>query len=66
MKGVEDKADLGRGGMDIYYERWTVSVEEMDRPGVRQVPKCSGEVGKMEETGCKVICGALTTPAIEG
>ena len=32
---------------------------EMDRPGVRQVPEGSGEQGKMEETGCEIICGAL-------
>ena len=35
----------------------------MDRPGVRQVPKGSGEQGKMEKTGCKIICGAPTTLA---
>ena len=27
----------------------------MDRPGVRQVPEGSGEQGKMEKTGCKII-----------
>ena len=27
----------------------------MDRPGVRLVPKGSGEQGKMEETGCELI-----------
>ena len=32
----------------------------MDRPGVRQVPEGSGEQGKMEKTGCKIICGAPT------
>ena len=37
----------------------------MDRPGVRQVPEGSREQGKMEETGCEVICGALTTPAVK-
>ena len=29
----------------------------MDRPGVQQVPEGSGEQGKMEKTGCKIICG---------
>ena len=29
----------------------------VDWPGVRQVPEGSGEQGKMEETGCKIICG---------
>ena len=38
----------------------------MDRPGVRQVPEGSGEQGKMEETGCEIICGAPTTLAVEG
>ena len=30
----------------------------MDRPGVRQVQEDSGEQGKIEETGCEIICGA--------
>ena len=38
----------------------------MDRPGVWQVPEGSGEQGKMEKTGCKIICGAPTTLAVEG
>ena len=40
--------------------------QEMDRPGVRQVPECSGEQEKMEKTGCKLICGAPTTLAVRG
>ena len=40
--------------------------QEMDRPGVRQVPEGSGEQTKMEETGCKVMCGDPTTPAVKG
>ena len=40
--------------------------EGMDRPGVRQVLEGSGEQGKMEETGCKIICGAPTTLAVKG
>ena len=36
--------------------------QEMDRPGVRQVPENSREQRKMEETGCEVIYGAPTTP----
>ena len=57
-------------------ERWkkTRQTEEevgrqhqgMDRPGVRQVPQGSGEQGKMEKTGCKIICGAPTTLAVKG
>ena len=38
----------------------------MDRPGVLQVPEGNGEQGKMEETGCGIICGAPTTLAIMG
>ena len=40
--------------------------QEMDRPGVRQVPKGSGEQGKMKETGYEIICGAPTTLAVNG
>ena len=40
--------------------------QEMDRTGVRQVPEGSGEQGKMEKTGCKIICGAPTTLAVKG
>ena len=38
----------------------------MERLGVRQVPEGSGEQGKMEKTGCKIICGAPTTLAFKG
>ena len=38
----------------------------IDRPGVRQVPEGSREQGKMEKTGCKIICGAQTTLAVKG
>ena len=38
----------------------------MDRPGVRQVQEGIGEQGKMEETGCEIICGAPTTLAVKG
>ena len=37
----------------------------MDWTGVRQVPHGSGEQGKMEETGCEIICGAPTTLAVK-
>ena len=33
----------------------------MDGPGFRQVTEGSGKQGKMEETGCEIICGAPTT-----
>ena len=38
----------------------------MDRPGVRQVPEGGGEQGKMEKTGCGIICGAPMTLAVKG
>ena len=37
----------------------------MDRPGVRQVPEGGGEQGKMEKTGCKILCGAQKTLALK-
>ena len=37
----------------------------MDRPGFRRVPEGSGEQGKMEKTGYKIICGAPTTLAVK-
>ena len=37
----------------------------MDRPGVRQVPEGSGEQGKMEKTGCKIVCDAPTTLVVK-
>ena len=40
--------------------------QEMDRLGVRQVPEGSGEQGKMEETGCEIICGAPATLSVKG
>ena len=38
----------------------------MDKPGVRQVQEGSEEQGKMEKTGCEIICGAPTTLAVKG
>ena len=38
----------------------------MDRPGVCRVPEGSGEPGKMEETGCEIICGAPMTLVVKG
>ena len=37
----------------------------MDRPGIQQVPGGSGEQGKMEKAGCKIICSAPTTLAVK-
>ena len=38
----------------------------MDRSDVRQDPEGSGEQGKMQKTGRKIICGAPTTLAVKG
>ena len=38
----------------------------MDRPGVRQVPEGSGEQGRIEESGCKIVCGTSTTLMVKG
>ena len=32
----------------------------VDKPGVHQVLEGSREQGKMEETGCEIICGLMT------
>ena len=40
--------------------------QEIDRPGVRQVPEGSGEQGKMEKIGCEIISVAPTTLAVQG
>ena len=36
----------------------------MDRLGVRRVPEGSREQGKMEATGCEIICASPTTLAL--
>ena len=38
----------------------------IDRPGVWQVPEGSGEQGKLEKSGCKIICGAPMPLAVKG
>ena len=38
----------------------------MNRPGVRHVPEGSEEQGKMEETGCEIICDARTILTVKG
>ena len=38
----------------------------MDWPGVCHIPEGSGQQGKMEETGCEIICGAPTTLTVKG
>ena len=65
----------GQNHLASHSERWkkTRQTEEevgrqhqgMDRPGVRQVPEGNGEQGKMEKTGCEIICGAPMTLAVK-
>ena len=43
-----------------------VKRRKLDRPGVRQVRQGGGEQGKLEKTGCKIICGAATALAVKG
>ena len=38
----------------------------MDKPGVCQVSEGREEQGKMEETGCEIICGTPTTLVLKG
>ena len=57
VKGGRRQDGLGRS------EKTT---QGMDRPGVHQVPDGGGNQGKMEKTGCKIICGAPTTLAVKG
>ena len=38
----------------------------MDSPGGHQIPEGSGEQGKLEESGCEIICGAPKTRAVKG
>ena len=40
--------------------------QEMDRPGVPQVPGGSREQGKMEKTGFEIIFGAPMTLMVKG
>ena len=46
-------------------EKVGIQHQGMYRPGVRPVPVGSGEQGKMEETGCEIICGALATLTVQ-
>ena len=47
-------------------KRWEDNIREWKALEFAQVPKSSGEQGKMEETDCKIICGAPTTLAVKG
>ena len=51
----------GRRRQGRQRKRWEDNIT-----GVCQVPEGSGEKGKMEETGCEIICGAPVTLAVKG
>ena len=55
-----------KGGRRQGRQRWADNIRKWTGLDVRQVPEGSGEQGKMEETGCEIICGAPTTLAIKG
>ena len=48
-------------------KRWEDNVHQgMDRPRVWQVPKGSGEQGRMEKTGCEIMSSTPTSVAVKG
>ena len=59
--GEEDKADRGRGGKTT-----SGNGQAWSSPSPRGQWKTEKKKKNMEETGCEVICGASTTPAIKG
>ena len=46
-------------------KRWEDNIREWTGLEFRQVQEGNGEQGKMEETGCEIICGAPTTLAVK-
>ena len=56
-KGEEDKADKGRGGKTTSGNGQACSSAS---------PRGQWRTGKMEKTGCKIICGVPTTLAVKG
>ena len=47
-------------------KRWEDNIREWTEAWSSSNPRGSGEQGKMEETGCVIICGAPTTLAVTG
>ena len=54
----------GRRRQGRQRKRW--EDKGMDRPEVWQFQEGSGEQGKMEKTGCEIICGAPMTLVVKG
>ena len=73
-RSIRNNNNVNNNKLTIFSGKKTRQTEEevgrqhlgIDRPGVRQVPEGNGEQGKMEETGCELICGAPTTLAVKG
>ena len=47
-------------------ERWEDNIREWTGLEFSKSQRASGEQGKMEKTGCEVICGAPTTLVVKG
>ena len=47
-------------------KRWEDSIRGWTGLEFAKFPEGSGEQGKIEETGCEIICGALKTLAVKG
>ena len=47
-------------------KRWEDNIREWTGLQFARVPEGSEEQGKIEETGCEVICGVPTTLAVKG
>ena len=64
-KNLAKHSKMGKKTRQAEEEVWRQH-QGIDRPLVHQVPGGSGEHGKMEETGYKVICGSPMTLAVKG
>ena len=62
LEGIEK----GGGRQGGQRKRWEDNIREWTGLEFAQVPESSGEQGKMEKTGCKIICDASTTLAVKG
>ena len=60
-----DGALISASAAPHYGEEVGRQYQEMDRPGVRQIPEGGVEQRKMEETGCEVVCDAPSTLAVK-
>ena len=47
-------------------ERWEDNIREWTGREVGRSQRAVDKIGKMEKTGCEIICGFLTTLAVKG